>query len=117
MTDKAFLSKGFSEFRPTAFDSNGVEKCFQKRYDDELGKKYFITVRKWSAMLHAYTGVESPPSYEYEVQLYKKGSHDALDLMFHSSWNLEDVEAYVEAMWGTGLFEHYETWDGNRGGE
>ena len=111
MTDKDFLKQGFHQFPPTQFDSSGVETCFQKRYDDDKGKKYFITVKKWSGWVHPHTGDKVPPGYEYDVQLYKKDDHDAIDLLFHSSWALADVEKYMEQLWNTGLFDYYEEWE------
>ena len=111
MTDKEFTDLGFREFAPTPFDSKSVEKCFQKRYDDDVGKKYFITVRKWMEMIHPHSGERIPPVYEYDVQLYKKNGHEALDLLFHSNWTLEDVEDYMEKLWNTGLFEYYRLLD------
>ena len=109
MTDQELFDQGFYEYRPTPFDCDGVETCFQKRYDDEYGKKYFINVKKWRAWKHPYTGEVTPPSYEYDVQLYKKDGHEAIDLLFHSCWTLSGVEAYLEKLWNTGMFEHYET--------
>ena len=117
MCDQDLLDQGFHEFRPTPFDSDSVETCFQKRYDDEQGKKYFITIKKWKAWRHPHTGELTLPSYEYDVQLYKKDDHDAMDILFHSSWALKDVEDYLEKLWNTGLFDYYETWDGNRGSD
>lgn len=108
MTDLDFLENGFHKFQPTQFDSDGVEACFQKRYDDEVGKKYFITVKKWRPMTHPHTKETFGPGYEYNVQMYKKGSHDAVDILFHSSWTLKDVESYMEQIWNTGLFDYYE---------
>lgn len=113
MTDKEIIDAGFYVFSPSEIKSANIEKCFQKRYDDEYGKKYFITINKWKAMRHLYTGILIDPSYEYETQLYKKGSHDPIDLLFHHGWSINDVECYMQAMWNTGLFEHYETFTEN----
>lgn len=107
MIDDELLKLGFREFKPTAFESNGVETCFQKRYDDEMGKKYFITVKKWRAWQHPAAKQDVSPTYEYTVQLYKKNGHEAVDLLFHSDWALESVEQYLDELWKTGLFEYY----------
>ena len=85
MTDKEIIDAGFYVFSPSEIKSANIEKCFQKRY------------------------ILIDPSYEYETQLYKKGSHDPIDLLFHHGWSINDVECYMQAMWNTGLFEHYET--------
>lgn len=110
MTDEEIIERGFKEFPPKPIDPHNV-RCFQKRYDDEYGKKYFININKWSSMRHPYTGVSLEVSYEYDVQLYKKGSHDPVDLLFHNGWTINDVECYIQALWDTGLFEHYEIFE------
>ena len=46
--------------------------------------------------------------FEYEVQLYQKGTHFPLNLTFHKEWTLDDVENYVEEIYITGLFEPYD---------
>ena len=115
MTDQDILDFGFYEFKPSPLESDGVEKCFQKRYDDTNGKKYFITIKKWKALKHPSTHEIIPESYEYNIQLYKKYDHNAIDLIFHSSWILKDVEEYLEQLWRTGLFDYYETWTDNNG--
>ena len=40
MTDEELLSRGYREFKPGPFDGEYVEKMFQKRFDDDVGKKY-----------------------------------------------------------------------------
>jgi len=109
--DDFFISNGFSQFEPPSIYPVGVETCFQKRYDDDVGKKYFITVLKWEPMTHPYTLETTPSQYEYEVQLYNNIGHDALDLNFHSSWTLDQVEDYLEKLWNTGLFDYYEKFE------
>ena len=108
MTDEYLIERNFKKFKPGPYLSEGVEACFQKRYDDERGKKYFITINKWEPFTHPHTGKTFPPDYEYTAQLYKKDTHDAVDILFHSSWNLEDVEEYLEMMFDTGKFDYYE---------
>lgn len=108
MNDKFLIDNGFTEFRPNRFNSDGVEKCFQKRYDNKIGKKYFITINKWKEMKHPYTGEVWGPSYEFTTQLYKKDTHEAVDILFHSNWKLEDVEEYLSFLFDTGRFDYYE---------
>ena len=115
ITDQDFLNRGFKQFQPTPhLDPEAMETHFQKRYDDEVGKRYFITVNKWMAFKNYYTGEEFPATYEYDVQLYKKdGRHDAkaVDFLFHSTWNIDEVEEYMQKLFETGLFEYYEKWE------
>lgn len=109
--EKKLFEKGFKTYDPTSFDPDGVVQCFQKRYDDEAGKKYFITVRKWGSVRHPRTGDVFPENYEYGVQLYRKCTHAAVDLLFHCDWDIDSVESCLESLWATGCFEHYEAFD------
>jgi hypothetical protein len=115
MTDQDFLSRGFKQYPPTPhLDSDGIETHFQKRYDDEIGKRYFITINKWMQWEHPYTREVFGPSYEYSVQLYKKdGRRDAkaVDFLFHNTWTINEVEEYMQKLFETGLFEYYEKWE------
>lgn len=81
-------------------------RSFQKKFGDDKGKKYFINA-------HLYlTGKEDYElSWEYESCLFSKGSHDPVKMLFYAGWTLEDTEEYLEKLWETGLFEHYEFWN------
>ena len=54
------------------------------------------------------TGKYVHNGFEYEAQLYQKGTHMPLNLTFHSEWTLDDVENYVEEIYMTGLFDPYD---------
>ena len=109
MTDQDILARGYKEYPPTPFHNSGIVKCFQKRFDDDNGKKYFIDIHKWD--FSGYTDVPDPYPYEYSIQMYKGEDRNAVDLMFHSSWKVEDVEAFVEKMFHEMGMEYYEKWN------
>ena len=46
MTDEYLLERGYKQYKPTQFDNESVVARFQKRFDDDFGKKYFIDVLK-----------------------------------------------------------------------
>ena len=54
-SDKELLKNGYKEFKPGPMDNPSVIDCFQKRFDDETGKRYFITVKKWDKLYHPHT--------------------------------------------------------------
>jgi hypothetical protein len=111
MTDEYILSKGYKEFKPTQFDGSNVIKCFQKRFDDDKGKKYFITIKKWD--WREFHREDMPDySYELETQLYKKDSHCPLNLTFFNGWTVDDVENHLEEMWNPDIYDYYEEWYG-----
>ena len=101
-----FIPLGFHEYKPTQFDPY-VITCFQKRYDDNIGKKYFLDIK-----VHDFTFADIPEQYHPAIscQLYQKYTHDAVNLDF-IDWDLRQVENFVNAMFASGLLEHYETWE------
>jgi len=105
--DKNLLEKGYLEFEPSKIDSDFVETCFQKRFDDDQGKKYFITIKKinFSAIFP-----EDFPKYKYEfnVQLYQKYTHYPINLTFFDGWDVEQVEKYMEKIWNSEEYDYYE---------
>lgn len=106
------VPKGFYEYKPTPFHKDTVKTCFQKRYDDDKGKKYFIDVDIWD-----YSWSDRiPENYipEIRCQLYQTGTHDAFNITF-ISWEIGQAEEFVENMFQSGVIEHYETWEGYRG--
>lgn len=106
MNDDTLRKLGFKEYPPTVFHPKGVEKFFQKKYTDEKGIKYFIDVQKWPE--YRIPGRDFiPVAYEYTIQIRdRKGN--AIDLLFHDSWKLEDVERYVEKLFKLRMFTYYE---------
>lgn len=112
MNDEYVLAKGYKEYTPTHFHNESIVKCFQKRFDDNIGKKYFIDINKWSwreiVPYYKRDKLFEDYTYEYKIQMYKKDTHDAVDLSFHGSWTLEMVEDFVEDLWLTGMFDYYE---------
>lgn len=106
--EKRLIEKGYKEFKPEPFKSLSISTGYQKRFDDKIGKKYFISIYKWKSWVHPTTQEVIPESYEYEIQFTRGGK--ALDLLFHSSWDIDDVEHQVEFLWETGYYDYYEVY-------
>ena len=114
MDDKYLIERGYKEYPPTPLDNESIVAIFQKRFDDNVGKKYFINVIKWSNDYFPITHRNeywTPFDYEYEVHITMDGKEDALDLNFHSSWTLEKVESFMEEFFKKMKPNYYETWD------
>ena len=47
MTEEYILSKGYHKEKPSQFDDKAVICRYQKRFDDESCKKYFIDILKY----------------------------------------------------------------------
>ena len=118
MTDEYLLERGYKKYPPTHY-SDYVVALFQKRFDDDFGKKYFINVLKWSHdFVPTYRRDKwwTPFSYEYEVQVTMLGDDEkSLDLQFHSSWTLEEVENFIEDFFVKMKANYYEDWNDGRG--
>lgn len=105
------IARGYHEYLPSPLDHQGIQRCFQKRFDDEIGKKYFINVHEWESIRHPHTGEITGPSYEYEVYLETEEEHDPVRILFYSSWNIEKVEKYLDHLFSTGGYAYYEKWE------
>lgn len=119
MDDEYLLEKGYKEYKPNpVLDSNSIVKKFQKRFDDDFGKKYFIDVTKWS---HDYVPVSrrdkwwTPFSYGYHLYVTMFGEEEKpIYLEFGTSWTLEEVEKFAEDFFNKMEPNYYESWDERR---
>lgn len=108
--DKILTEKGYMEFSVPNFYPEHIVRYFQKRFDDKIGKKYFINVHKWfNKSLDKNKEIQS--IYEFEVVLSKIDTDLPVKMLFYAGWNIADVEDYAEKLFQTGLFSYYEEWD------
>lgn len=114
-TDEYFFNLGYKKYDKSQFDSDITIYNFQKRFDDEKGKKYFIDVHKvsneWFPVSEKNKDRYVPYSYTYSCQLYKKGIHAAVNMEFLSDWTVAQVEDFVEKLFQNGELDYYEEWD------
>lgn len=107
MTDKLLIEKGYKEFAPSPFCDEYIIKFFQKRFDDEWGKKYFINVNKYDL-----TNIDTNNSpYEFEIYLTVIGGDAIRLLLYGSNWDIDKVEIYIDNLFNTGVYEYYELWE------
>lgn len=83
---------------------------YQKLFSDEIGKKYYITIKLYENWWGAGKGEKY--LYEYECQLYKKGTNAPFNITFFDNWKLDEAENYVESLFSTGELEYEERWVG-----
>lgn len=107
MTDELLLKRGYKEYAPTQFHNEYIVKCFQKRFDDDKGKKYFINVDKYDMP----EPVTDAFPYEFEVYLSLKDGDAIKMLLYGSDWDINTVEKYIEKLFSTGDYEYYELWE------
>lgn len=119
MNDEYLLERGYKEYRPTPYlDNDLIVAKFQKRFDDDFGKKYFIDISKWS---HDYVPTWyrdkwwKPFSYEYDLYVTMFEEEKPIYLKFGTSWTLEEVENFAENFFNKMEPNYYESWDEERG--
>lgn len=114
-TDEHFFNLGYKKYDKSQFDSDITIYNFQKRFDDEKGKKYFIDVHKvsneWFSVSEKNKERYVSYSYTYSCQLYKKGTHAPVNMEFFSDWTIDQVEEFVEKLFQNGELDYYEEWD------
>jgi hypothetical protein len=108
ITEKMILEHGYQEYRKSPYESECITKCWQKRFDDDIGKKYFINIHRWDLPPHPYTHEPTPTSYEFAVQLNHNGK--PIDFTLFSGWTIEEAEAWVEDVWKKTGCDYYEKW-------
>lgn len=115
LTDEYFLNRGYKKYDRSRIDTVSVLYHFQKRFDDEIGKKYFIDINKhsneWMSEYDKRRDWYKPYSYTYSCQLYEKETHAPINLEFFSDWSIERVESFVERLFQNGELDYYEKWD------
>ena len=118
MTDEYLLKRGYKQYPPVqVVDGDLVVARFQKRFDDDFGKKYFIDIKKWSHEFvpqHQRNEWWEPFTYTYEVYT-TMFSDEAMQIEFYSSWTLEQVEKFMEDFFEKMKPNYYESWDEERG--
>lgn len=118
ITDEYIKEHGFKEYNPTRLDDDSVILRFQKRYDDDFGKKYFIDILKWD---NSYVPADrrdkwwKPYSYTYETQITMFKDCKALNFEFFSDWTLEQVEKFMEDLFEKMKVNYYESWNDESG--
>lgn len=117
MTNEYLAEHGYKEYPPTPFDNECIVARFQKRFDDNFGKRYFINILRWSRdyipMSHRGDDWELY-GYEYEIQFSMYEEEKSLELKFFNSWLLEEVENFAEDFFEKMKPNYYEDWDENR---
>ena len=115
MTDEYLLERGYKQYMPTpVIDNEYIVAKFQKRFDDDFGKKYFISISKWS---HEFVPADrrdkwcKPFSYEYDIYVSMSKEENPVYLKFGTSWTLENVEKFAEEFFDKMKPNYYETWD------
>lgn len=119
MNDEYLLERGYKQYPTTpVLDNESIVAKFQKRFDDDFGKKYFIDVAKWS---HDYVPADrrdkwwKPFSYSYHLYVSMFEEDKPIFFEFGTSWEIEEVEDFAEEFFNKMKPNYYESWDEERG--
>lgn len=105
--EKELKEKNFHEYKPSSIESPSVDKCWQKRYDDEQGnKRYFLDVKHYK-LRHPTLGTDLS-GYEVYTQLYMKGSHNAFNINFLDGTTITEAEQFIDELFESGKLDNYE---------
>ena len=107
-TEAELEGAGFVRYRSGSVDIIGM---YQKRYDDAVGKKYFINAILQRPIQHPVTGITLAFPYAFEIMLAQHGTGNPVKMDFFNGWRLADVEEYAEKIWNLGLWDYYEKWE------
>ena len=103
LNDETIRKAGYKEYEPSIIDSDMISKCFQKCFSDDIGKRYYIDIKKWDwSNIRADIGVK----YEFEVQMCI--NEKPINFTLFNGWDVEEVEDYINRLWSTGEYDYYE---------
>ena len=119
MDDKYLMENGYKEYSPTPYlDNSSIITKFQKRFDDDFGKKYFVDIEKWS---NGYVPVNrrdkwwQPFSYVCRLYITMFEEEKPIYFEFGTNWTIEEVEKFAEDFFDKMKPNYYESWDEERG--
>lgn len=97
---KPFIQRNLKEF---------TNSFYQKRFDDENGKKYFITVAEYDNSKYQHLHNLPEFSYQPDSQLVSNGITFNVDMLNPES--IQQMEELFEKMWYNLGCEYYELFD------
>ena len=122
MNIQELLDNGYKEFKPNPIIRK-ADRAFQKRVENDIGKKYFITIYYYNS----FTDNIDRESYEIDLQFNKivdnieftnnilifgfGNYNEEKKIIEYDNVNIKDVEKYIEELWSKNEFEYYELWE------
>ncbi len=110
ITREQLLEAGYEQFRVHHKEFSKVG--YQKRFDDERGKKYFITIYEYDNKWLIDRGItRSEFSYEPDCQFKSNGVTFYVKMLCDDSKTVQDIEEFYERLWVSMGCDYYEFWD------
>ncbi len=107
ITRESLLAAGYKAFTQKNLKSY-TESFYQKRFDDERGKRYFITIAEYDNRQYQ-DHISSLPDFSYspEAQFTEaNGTTFNVEMLWPKS--VKEMEDFFESLWLAMSCEHYE---------
>lgn len=122
MNIQELLDNGYEEFKSNSIRRK-AHRAFQKRVDNDIGKKYFITIYYYNS----FTDNINRESYKIDLQfnktvndielthditIFEFGEYDEKEkVLKYDKINIKDIEDHIEDIWLKNNFNYYELWE------
>ena len=102
--------RGYKPFKPPDLPHFAyIEKAYQKRFDDNIGKKYFIEAYLYEDF-ELQNGKTIRGGVEFDTQIMDKENGCPINIRFFSGWSVDEVEERMESLFKSGRVRYYEKW-------
>lgn len=109
ITRDQLLAAGYKPFSQRNL-KQFTSQFYQKRFDDSVGKKYFITIAEYDNRQYQDRIPQLKDfSYSPESQFETRGV--IFDVEMHSPESVEQMENFFEDMWKSMMCDYYERLD------
>lgn len=102
-----FLDAGYRKFTQNNLKTY-TNEFLQKRFDNSIGKKYFITVGIYDNRKYVDQFKVDPFSFEPESQFESNGVTFNITMLSSSSTTIKKIEDFFESTWQKMNCEYYE---------
>lgn len=109
---KELKNNGYNEFTPPDFMNKFKDllHAFQKRFDDEIGKKFFIDIYIYNELIHPHTKESFGFAVEASTQLTFTEKEYPVNIELFAGWDIKEIESKVQEIWEKCNANYYEKW-------
>ena len=109
ITKEALLAAGYRPFKQKNI-KEFTNSFYQKRFDDEKGKRYFITIGEYDYRKYL-DRIPALPDFSYSPDGQFKSNGVAFEIEMLTPESVEQMEAFFERMWADMKCDYYEEWE------
>jgi hypothetical protein len=117
LTEQIFLDAGYRRYSVSESARNAYKMAdflLQKRFDDEYGKRYYISVYAYDWRKHRGVHINLPdfsfaPDVQFRESEFSKCTFD-ISMITDESTTVEQIEDHYEKLWNFFGKPYYESW-------